>query len=135
MEDLLERYIKELGVEYYKELRTQDIEDKWNVDLSSLTHMGSVTKRFDFVVIKDKRIYLFETNFYKSQGSKLNETARSYKKIAEEVKNIKNITFVWVTDGYGWKSAKHNLQETFDVLDTLYNIKDLENGILDQIIQ
>lgn len=135
MEDLLERYIKELGVEYYKELRTQDIEDKWNVDLSSLTHMGSVTKRFDFVVIKDKQIYLFETNFYKSQGSKLNETARSYKKIAEEVKNIKNITFVWVTDGYGWKSAKHNLQETFDVLDTLYNIKDLENGILNKVIQ
>jgi type II restriction enzyme len=37
---------------------------------------------------------------------------------------------VWFTDGQGWASARHNLEETFDILDTVYNIKDLEDGIL-----
>ena len=31
--------------------------------------------------------------------------------------------------GGGWKSARRNLKETFLVLPTLYNIKDLEDGI------
>lgn len=130
MENLLEKYIKALNVEYYKEMYTKDIENKWGLDLSLLTNMGDVAKRFDFVVNVNSHIYVFETNFYKSNGSKLNETARSYKKIAEEVERIDNLTFIWVTDGYGWKGARHNLKETFDVLDTLYNINDLENGML-----
>jgi len=61
----------------------------------------------------------------------LNETARSYKMIAKEAEIIDGFTFVWFTDGKGWQNAKHNLEETFDVLDTLYSIDDLENGILE----
>ena len=78
-------------------------------------------------------IYAIETNFYASQGSKLNETARSYKMISEEAKNIEGFTFVWFTDGIGWKSAKRNLEETFDVMDNIYNIKELEDGIMKKI--
>lgn len=78
-------------------------------------------------------IYGIETNFYASGGSKLNETARSYKEIAEESKSIKKFMFVWFTDGKGWKSAKNNLEETFDILEHLYNINDLQNGIIKKI--
>ncbi|MBR1806149.1 MAG: hypothetical protein IJ774_07180 [Selenomonadaceae bacterium] len=71
-----------------------------------------------------------ETNFYTGGGSKLNETARSYKTIALEARDIAGFEFVWVTDGKGWKkSARRNLKETFLVLPTLYNIRDLEDGI------
>lgn len=66
--------------------------------------------------------------FFCGGGSKLNETARSYKTLALEAKDIPNFTFVWFTDGTGWNSAKHNLEETFDVLDTVYNLNDLENN-------
>ena len=90
-------------------------------------------KRFDFVVKTPKQIYLIETNFYASGGSKLNETARSYKQIAQEVAGIKGVTFVWFTDGEGWISARNNLEETFDVLDTIYNIKDMESGIMKKV--
>lgn len=134
MEDLLENYIKELNVEYYKEMKTSDIEKKWNIDLSKLTNMGDVTKRFDFVVKTNTQVYVFETNFYTGGGSKLNETARSYKTISNEVNEIDGITFVWVTDGKGWLSARHNLKETYDVMDNVINIKDLEEGILYNII-
>lgn len=74
-----------------------------------------------------------ERDFYASGGSKLNETARSYKMIAEESKNIAAFKFVWITDGKGWQSARKNLKETFLVLDTLYNIADLENGIFREL--
>ncbi len=91
------------------------------------------TKRFDFVIKTDNQIYVIETNFYSGGGSKLNETARSYKMLAEEAKKVKGVTFIWFTDGTGWKSARKNLEETFNVLDTMYNINDLEKGILKQL--
>ena len=80
-------------------------------------------------------IYGIETNFYSSSGSKLNETARSYKTITLETKDLDFFNFVWFTDGQGWINARNNLKETFDVLDNLYNIKDLENGIISKLIQ
>ena len=55
--------------------------------------------------------------------------------IAEESKGIENFTFVWITDGMGWKSAKRNLEETFNVLDTLYNINDLDNFALEKLFK
>ena len=133
MEDLVEGFIKETEYEYYKEMYLQDIEKKWNIDLSSISANNTTTKRWDFVVKTENHIYVIETNFYAAGGSKLNETARSYKMIAEESKNIKNFSFVWITDGGGWRSARKNLEETFNVLDNLYNINDLESLVLEKL--
>lgn len=133
MEDLVEGFIKETECEYYKEMYLQDIEKKWNIDLSSISANNTTTKRWDFVVKTENHIYVIETNFYAAGGSKLNETARSYKMIAEESKNIKNFSFVWITDGGGWRSARRNLEETFNVLDNLYNINDLESLVLEKL--
>lgn len=139
MEDVLQSFIEKEGFvlnkTYFKEMYLKDIENKWNINLSSLSNLGKVAKRFDYVVKTDNCIYAFETNFYSSSGSKLNETARSYKMIAEESKNIKGFAFVWVTDGLGWVDARNNLEETFDVMDNLYNIKDLSNGKLKEILK
>ena len=91
--------------------------------------MGQVKKRFDFVVHTATCVYAVETNFYGKCGAKLNETARSYKMLALEARGIDGFKFVWFTDGAGWKSARQNLRETFDVLPTIYNISELESGI------
>lgn len=136
MENLVESYIRKAGIkEYYKEMYISEIENKWNLDLSSISGNNVSTKRFDFVIKTDNQVYVIETNFYSSQGSKLNETARSYKMLAEEAKKVNGLTFIWFTDGTGWKNARKNLEETFNELETLYNINDLENGILDKIIK
>lgn len=135
MEDLIEGYLKSEGVEYYKEMYLKDIEEKWGIDLSALSNNGKSAKRFDFVVKTNSMVYGIETNFYTSGGSKLNETARSYKMIAEESKNIEGFKFVWFTDGKGWTSARKNLEETFDVLDSMYNINDVENGIMKELFK
>lgn len=137
MENLVEDYLVKAGLvkgeTYFKEMKLSAIERKWNIDLSGISNQGKAEKRFDFVVKKGRTIYGIETNFYISGGSKLNETARSYKTIALEAKDIDGFAFVWFTDGLGWKSARHNLEETFDVLDNMYCISDLENGIINKL--
>ena len=139
MEDVLQGFIEKEGFvlnqTYFKEMYLKDIESMWNINLSALSNLGKVAKRFDYVVKTKNCIYAFETNFYSSSGSKLNETARSYKMLAEESKNIKGFAFVWVTDGLGWVGAKNNLEETFDAMENIYNIKELSEGKLKEILK
>ena len=134
MENLVEGYIQKAGYvkgeNYFKEMNLSEIESKWNIDLSAISNQGKAEKRFDFVIKTDNNIYGIETNFYGSGGSKLNETARSYKTLALEAKTIDGFKFAWFTDGKGWNSARNNLEETFDVLDDVYNINDLESGVI-----
>jgi len=137
MEDLVESFIIKAGYKknenYFKEMYLSDIEKKWNLDLSEMSGNNTSTKRFDFVIKTDNQVYVIETNFYASGGSKLNETARSYKMLAEESKKVDGVTFIWFTDGLGWKSARKNLEETFNELPTLYSINDLDNGVLEHL--
>lgn len=136
MENLVESYIQKAGfkkdISYFKEMYLSAIENKWNISLSALSNQGKTKKRFDFVVKSKSMIYAIETNFYGGNGggSKLNETARSYKMLAQESASVNGFSFVWITDGTAWNSAKGNLRETFDVLETLYSIDDLENNII-----
>lgn len=135
MENLVEKFIIKAGFvkgkTYFKELKIKPLEKLTGLSLDSLSNSGKTVKRFDFVIIQNGITYAIETNFYNSSGSKLNETARSYKTLALESKDIPNFKFIWITDGLGWVDARHNLEETFDVLDTIYNIKELEDGILE----
>lgn len=139
MEDLVEQFIIKAGfvkgVNYFKEMYIHEITEKWGIDLFVISNQGTTEKRFDFVVKTDHMIYVIETNFYSGGGSKLNETARSYKTLALESNTINGITFVWFTDGKGWNSAKNNLKETFDVMEHIYNIKDLENNIISEVFK
>ena len=138
MEDLVEEYIVKAGykkgINYFKEMYLADIEKKWNLDLSAMSGNNTSTKRFDFVIKTDNQVYVIETNFYSSGGSKLNETARSYKMLAEESNRVNGVTFIWFTDGLGWIGARKNLEETFNELETIYNINDLDNGILERLV-
>lgn len=139
MENLVESFIKKAGfiknITYFKEMYIHQITDKWDIDLSAISNQGRAEKRFDFVIKTNNMIYGIETNFYNSKGSKLNETARSYKTLALECDTIKGFTFVWFTDGKGWINAKNNLEETFDVMKHIYNINDMENGIMNEVFK
>ncbi|EUB31434.1 DNA adenine methylase [Fusobacterium sp. OBRC1] len=137
MEDLVEKYIIKAGfikgINYFKEMKISEIEEKFKIDLSQISNNGKTVKRFDFVIKTQNMIYAIETNFYASSGSKLNETARSYKHIAQEAKDINGFIFVWFTDGKGWLDARNNLKETFEILENIYNIDDMENNIVEKL--
>lgn len=140
MENLVESYLIKSGlleeVTYFKQLSSELLESKFGLDLSSITNSGKNIKVFDFVVKGPfNTLIAIETNFYSANGSKLNETARSYERIAEESKKIPGFIFAWITDGKGWLGAKNNLEETFDVLPCLYNINDLENGAIEELLK
>lgn len=139
MENLVESFIQKAGFvkdeTYFKEMYIHQITEKWGIDLSAISNQGKMEKRFDFVIKTENMIYGIETNFYGSGGSKLNETARSYKTLALETDTINGFTFVWFTDGKGWTSARHNLEETFDVMEHIYNIDDMENGIIKEVMK
>lgn len=140
MEDLVESYLIKAGLvknkTYFKEMYKSEIEEKFNIDLSAISNDDKTEKRFDFVFIGAfGTIYACECNFYSSNGSKLNETARSYKMLSQEANTIDGFTFVWFTDGIGWKSARGNLRETFEVMDTIYSIDDMENGIMNTLFR
>ncbi len=138
MEDLVEKFIQKAGFKkdetYFKEMYLQDIERRWKLDMSFISNKNQSTKRFDFVIKTDKCIYGIETNFYASGGSKLNETARSYKMIAKEADKVVGFEFVWFTDGMGWISARNNLRETFDNMEHIYNIADMKDGVIEDRI-
>ena len=57
MEDLVESFIKSSGFkrdkDYFKEMTTSEIENRWNVDLSAISNTGKTEKRFDFVIKTD----------------------------------------------------------------------------------
>lgn len=149
MEDLVESYIVKAGFvkgyNYYKEVESPTLKEKWNIDLEKILeniddttknkNVKMAKKRFDFVVENNNTLYLIETNFYATQGSKLNETARSYKMLNDELKMIKGIKFVWFTDGKGWNHAKGNLEETFNTMENMYNILDMKNDIMNKVFK
>jgi type II restriction enzyme len=133
METLVESYLRSIpNLEVIRQASTKTIKEKFhfdgldNIKLSDGSYSKKAEKRFDFACRYDDVIYLIETNFYGSGGSKLNETARSYQEIAEQLKNIPSCHFVWITDGIGWNSAKGNLQESYLHQSNLLTIYDLE---------
>lgn len=139
MEDLVESYLIKAGLTkgktYFKEMYASEVAKKFGLDLSKISNEGKLEKRFDFVFVGALgTVFVCECNFYGSSGSKLNETAGRYKLLALESKEITGLQFVWFTDGVGWNTAKHNLEETFDVLDNLYNLQDLENGAIESLV-
>lgn len=139
MEEIVEDFIKKETNDYLEQANKNDAKIKLGSSL--LDGFNRVDKEgnpkvFDFIVkTKKGSILVIETNFYSSGGSKLNETARSYKELNQDLSKLGNVNFVWITDGKGWKTAKNNLYDTYLNMTHLYTILDMENGILKELIE
>lgn len=132
MEAIVEEYIKLLNVEYNRQMKSADIDKKYGTNLCSI---GKATKKFDFVYKSknDEKVIVMEVNYYGKQGSKPNETAKSYIELNNKIKAIENVDFVWITDGRGWLPSRTNLEDAYDEIEHLYTLEDLENGILENL--
>lgn len=100
-----------------------------HTSFSELTSLGEDVKRFDFVIKSNSKIYLIETNYYNTGGSKLNEVARAYSDIAPKINQYEKYEFVWITDGQGWLTAKNKLEEAYNNIPKVYNLKSIEDFI------
>ena len=98
-------------------------------EFEEIKSLGQDLKRFDFVIQTSKKTYLIETNFYNGGGSKLNEVARAYSDIAPKINRYEKFEFVWITDGQGWLSAKNKLGEAYSLIQSVYNLANLDEFI------
>ena len=134
MENRVESYIQEvcndLNLPYLKEATAKSIKEKWNIDLE----VDKSSRRIDYVINKNGKLFFFEVNFYGGGGSKLKSTATEYVKM-NEYWNAQNIEFIWITDGAGWIKTQKPLREYFDKAEYLLNLEMLKNGILNKIIK
>lgn len=133
--DIVESYIKQSKFKnnYFKEADTNFINMKFGVDLNIDFEDKRTNKRFDFVIKSSNYLYLVEVNYYSGGGSKLNETARSYILLNSEISKIKNVKFVWITDGMGWHSVKGGLKDAYNQIEHLYTLTDIENNLFDTL--
>lgn len=120
MEKYIEEIFKKNNILYEKQVFTSSY--------NSLKEL-SILKKFDFVIKTPKINYLIEVNFYSTGGSKLNETAKSYINISNQLKKFKNFEFVWITDGIGWLSSKNSLKLAYNEIDKIYNLSTLNEFI------
>ena len=91
--------------------------------------LGTVDKRFDFVIATPAKTYLIEVNFYSDGGSKPNEVARAYSDIGPKINSVSGFEFVWITDGIGWHKAKNKIQEAYSIIPKVYNLTDVQEFI------
>jgi type II restriction enzyme len=133
MENIVEKFVKqacdELGFDYMSQANAKKIKEHWNIDIA----VDKSSRNLDFAINKNGKLYFIECNFYGGGGSKLKSTATEYVKM-NEYWNAQDITFVWVTDGAGWKSTLKPLREYFDKADYLLNLEMLKDNCLNKIL-
>ena len=133
MENIVETFVKsaceELGLEYMSQANAKKIKAQWGIEIK----VDKSSRNLDFAINKNGKLYFIECNFYGGGGSKLKSTATEYVKM-NEYWNAQNITFIWVTDGAGWKSTLKPLREYFDKADYLLNLEMLKNGCLKKML-
>jgi len=135
MENIVSEYLnkfcqKNINFSYIEQATQKRIFETFGYEIS----IDKNSRRFDFAMYnkKIKRLYLIEVNYYSSGGSKLKATAGEYQYLNDFVKS-QDIEFIWITDGKGWLTALHPLEETFNHNDYVINIDMLKNNILDDI--
>ncbi len=133
MEDIVEAFIIDLcnkkKFKYLKEANAEKIKQELGYDIP----VDKSSRRYDFVVDNKKELFIFETNYYGGGGSKLKSTAGEYRNLFDVLG--KKYKFIWITDGFGWKTTTKPLRETFEHNDYLFNLAMLEKGALEFLLK
>ena len=134
MENFVEFFVKDIcernGYEYIAQATADKIKSKWNKNIT----VNKSSKRIDFAINTPKRLYLIETNFYGGGGSKLKSTAGEYADIYHQWTRDGH-QFIWVTDGYGWKTTQRPLRDTFNTTDYIINLDMIQKGVLEELLK
>lgn len=118
------------GYECLAQARPSAIKAKWGFDVK----VDKSERSFDFAIYntRNKKLKLFETNFYNGGGSKLKAVCGEFKSLYDELKT-QDIDFIWITDGLGWNTTQRPLEETYNHNDYVFNLNMLESGVLDEL--
>lgn len=133
MEEIIEKNIikvcEELNLEYHFQATSQYIKNTWNINVP----VDKSKRIFDGAVYnpRNNKVWVIETNYYGGGGSKLKSVAGEFTSLSEFICSSEdNVTFVWVTDGQGWKTAQLPLLEAFTYIPNVLNLQMLKDGYL-----
>jgi type II restriction enzyme len=126
---VLEDHCADAGLELAQEVGPAAVSSLWGVDLSAL----NPNRRFDFAMMREGKVFLVEVNAYGGGGSKLKATAAEYVGLQEEIRRSP-ATFIWITEGAGWKSTRVPLRKAFDAIDYVLNLRLIEEGSLSELL-
>lgn len=133
MEDIVEFFVQDIcnrhGYEFMTQATAPKIKHKWGHTVT----VDKSTRRIDFAINAPSKLILIETNFYSGGGSKLKSTAGEYRTLYQCLKSDGH-QFIWITDGAGWRTTQRPLEETFNEIDYILNLKMLEQKILELLI-
>ena len=136
MENLVEPILNEINEKIgkpYKILVQKNFKyaaSKFNLKINKYL----LPRKADFILVKeDNTVINIEANFFSGTGSKPQEIVDSYINRQEELKE-NGIKFIWVTDGYGWKGQKNQIEKGFNNIDYLLNLNFCKNGLLENIL-
>jgi hypothetical protein len=134
MEKIVESHISKLcaknNLKYLAQATAKHIKSEWGFEIK----VDKSQRSFDFAVFnpENKKVKLFEVNFYNGGGSKLKTVCGEFKNLFGELKQ-QNIDFIWITDGLGWHTTKSFLEETYNNNEYVFNLQMIENGILEEL--
>ncbi len=133
MEGIVEFFVKDVcdrnALEYLPEASAKKVMEKWGIQL----RVDKSSRRVDFAINRSGHLFLVETNFYGGGGSKLKSTAGEYRTMHDFWK-AGGHDFIWITDGRGWVSTRLPLQETFNHIDYVLNLKMVSKGLLEAVV-
>lgn len=137
MESILTRILvnisKKFRFKHLEQATSSKICNEWNIEVP----VDKSNRRFDGALfdLKRNKCYVFETNYYGGPGSKLKSVAGEFQTLNNLVNTSKDdVTFIWVTDGQGWKSARIPMEEAMGSIEHIYNLRMIDNGFLEKAL-
>lgn len=138
MEGILERNVAKVcqtyGLEYKAQATPAFIKENWRI----IVPVDKSERRFDVAVFSSekKKCWLIETNYYGGGGSKLKAVAGEFTELSQFVETSDDdVTFIWVTDGQGWKTAHLPLAEAFAHIPNVFNLEMLKQDYLVELLK
>lgn len=138
MENLVKNFIEEtkksIDIEYFEQATASLIYTHWGKRIP----VDKTNRRFDFAVYNKTtdRLFLIETNYYNGGGSKLKAVAGEFSSLKVLLDTAEEpISFMWVTDGQGWKTAQLPILEAFETIEYILNLDQLTDGYFEEIFR
>ena len=138
MENLVKNFIEEtkksIDIEYFEQATASLIYTYWGKRIP----VDKTNRRFDFAVYNKTtdRLFLIETNYYNGGGSKLKAVAGEFSSLKVLLDTAEEpISFMWVTDGQGWKTAQLPILEAFETIEYILNLDQLTDGYFEEIFR
>lgn len=133
MESIVEIFIQDLcRKKNYRYLAQADA-NKILHEFGVVVPVDKSSRLYDFVVKTNSGLTIFEVNFYGGGGSKLKSTAGEYRNLYDVLGG--QFPFIWITDGFGWKTTQRPLRETFNHNDYILSLAMLEKNILEKLVK